>query len=105
MNIENIKQYLGDKNPNVVRLVRSASYYIFEDTKPDTAQKRIMRYIRCSDCIGFHSLFLHKEIGSLARKEYEPFLLGEVRIDDYFYDFGQIFLELCANTGLDFVVA
>lgn len=108
MEIEEIKavrENLEGNDPAIVKLVMSASLYISEDADPDAAQRRILRYIKCGDCIGFHSLFLHKAKESRARQEYELFLSGKIRVDDYFSDFGQTFRDICVNSGLDFGVA
>lgn len=94
-----------EQNPDIDELVLCAAYYIMEDEDPNAAKERVMRYIRSGDCIGFHSLFLHKEEGSMAKQKYMPFLDGEEHIDNCFYEFGQAFLRFCDNSETYFGIS
>lgn len=98
---EKITEHLTDADPAIKQLVICAVLYIREDTKPESAQKRILRYVKTGDCTGFHSLFLHKEDDSMAKKEYEVFLSGEIQINPIFCDFGKEFLVLYKDSGID----
>ncbi len=63
-----VSELLCGEDPSIVRLVVCAAFYISEDANPEAAQKRVLRYIQCGDCTGFHSLFLHKDKNSRVTK-------------------------------------
>lgn len=101
--MENKEKWVKDsgnrtkQDQEIEKLIICAACYIMEDENPNAARERIMRYIKSGDCIGFHSLFLRKEKGSLAKSKYMPFLDGEVHIDTCFHEFGLAFLGFCGD--------
>jgi hypothetical protein len=87
---------ITDANDETVKLLLyCALLYIQEEQEKKDAVKRILRYIRSDDYIGFHDLYVKGRQESKARQIYlNEFLKDGNSIDMYFYDFGRAFLQV-----------